>query len=81
LIRNVSRRLERLEANAKASAAFASHEPHILCFVDMQRRVRSQMEWKDGKWVRTDFDEEGAVDWVEPSKPSPAAPKIPSDIK
>lgn len=39
------------------------------------------MEWKDGKWVRTDFDEEGAVDWVEPSKPSPAAPKIPSDIK
>ena len=34
----------------------------------MQRRVRSQVEWTDGKWVRTDFDENGAVEWVEPSK-------------
>jgi tRNA nucleotidyltransferase (CCA-adding enzyme) len=65
LTRNVSRRLERLEANAKASAAFASREPHILCFVDMQRRVRSQVQWKNGKNVWTYFDEDGAIERVE----------------
>jgi len=70
LIRNVPRRLERLEASAKGSAAFASREPHILCFVDMQRRVRSQAQWENGKWVWKHFDENSAVEWVEPSKPS-----------
>jgi hypothetical protein len=60
LTRNISRRLERLETNAKASAAFATREPHIICFVDMQRRVRSHLKWKDGKWVWTYFDEHGA---------------------
>jgi hypothetical protein len=52
----VCRRLDRLEANAKASAAFASREPHILCFVDMDKRVTSTLRWENGKPVWTDFD-------------------------
>lgn len=65
MTRNVHRRLERLEAQANTAAAIAAREHHIICFVDMQRRVRSQVQWKNGKNVWTYFDEDGAIERVE----------------
>jgi hypothetical protein len=58
--RTVTRRLERLEANAKASTASANREPHVLCFVNMDRRVVSTFEMATGKWTHFDPPRERA---------------------
>jgi hypothetical protein len=53
--RTVSRRLERLEERAMAVAA-ATTQPHIICFVDMDKRVTSTLTWENSKQVWTHFD-------------------------
>jgi hypothetical protein len=49
-MRNLPRRLERLEVRAKKIAR-AMPEPHTLCFVDMDKRVVSKYEMGTGKWT------------------------------
>ena len=52
MIRTISRRLERLETRAAATAA-GETEPHTIVFFDAQRRVTSAMVWDalNRKWV------------------------------
>ena len=54
MTRNVTRRLERLEARAKEVAA-ARPVPHTLCFVEpVDKRVVSTYEMATGKWTHFD---------------------------
>jgi hypothetical protein len=54
LIRNLSRRLERLEGRAKELAA-AHPEPHTLCFISaVDKKVVSTFEMGTGKWTHFD---------------------------
>ena len=56
MIRNVTRRLERLETRAKEVAA-ARPKPHTICFIEpVNKRVTSTLTWENGKQVWTDFD-------------------------
>jgi hypothetical protein len=52
LIRNVSRRLMRLETRAQEIAA-ATPEPHTIVFHNVDMSISSTMHWESGKWVRT----------------------------
>jgi hypothetical protein len=55
LIRNVTRRLERLEARAKEVAAV--REPHVICFIGpLNKRLTGTFTWENGKPVWTHFD-------------------------
>ena len=53
--RTVTRRLEQLEARAKAVAA-ATTQRHIIRFIDMDKRVTSTHTWENGESVWTHFD-------------------------
>ena len=56
MIRNVTRRLERLEGRAKELAA-ARPKPHTMCFVNaVDKRVSSTVTWENGKEVWEHFD-------------------------
>jgi hypothetical protein len=56
LIRNVSRRRERLETRAK-EVAVVHPEPHTFCFIEpVNKRVTSKLTWENGKQVWTHFD-------------------------
>ena len=53
----ISRRIERLEWQAKDAAAKAAWEPHTICFVEaVNKRVTCTLTWKDGKEVWEHFD-------------------------
>lgn len=66
MIRSVSRRLERLEAQAKVSASIATREPLTISIVDPQGRIMRRMGWENGKCVWTYFDGHGTIERVEP---------------
>ena len=66
MIRSVSRRLERLETQARVSAAVATREPLTISIVDPQGRIMRRMGWENRKCVWTYFDEHGTVERVEP---------------
>jgi hypothetical protein len=55
----LSRRLVRLEARAAAVTAETTREPHILCFVDTDMTVVSELNMGTGAW--THFKEEPAA--------------------
>ena len=59
MIRNLPRRLERLETRAKEVAA-ARPEPHTICFISVDKRVVSTFEMGTGKWTHFDPPRERA---------------------
>jgi len=66
LNRNVTRRLERLEAQTKVSASTATRGALTITIVDPQGRIMRRMGWENGKCVWTYFDEHGTIERVEP---------------
>lgn len=58
-MRNLPRRLVRLEARASALTAEAAREPHILQFVNTDMKVVSQFDMGSGIW--THFEERPAI--------------------
>lgn len=64
-MRNLARRLERIEAHARVLASVPTREPHTISIVDPQGRIMRRMGWENGKWVWTYFDEHGAIERVE----------------
>jgi len=65
-MRNLTRRLERIEARAKVSASIATREALTISIVDPQGRIMRRMGWENGKCVWTYFDEHGTIERVEP---------------
>jgi hypothetical protein len=57
-MRNIVRRLIRLEVHAAAVTAEVIREPHILCFVDTDMRVVSELNMATGVW--THFEDKPA---------------------
>jgi hypothetical protein len=56
MVRNVSRRLRRLETRAKEVAA-ARPKPHTLLFIEpVSKRVTSRLTWENGEQVWEHFD-------------------------
>jgi hypothetical protein len=75
MIRNVTRRLERLEERAAATARAKQPLSLIIRFIDTNKRVVSTFEMSTGKWTHFDPPRERAefrADGV-------AATEIPSD--
>jgi hypothetical protein len=68
MVRNVSRRLMRLETRAKEVAA-ARPEPHTFLYIEpATKRVTSMLRWENGKQVWTHFDpprERAEIDQLE----------------
>jgi len=63
-MRNLARRLERIEARARVSAAGATREPLTISIVDPQGRIMRRMGWENGRCVWTYFDEHGTIERV-----------------
>lgn len=69
LTRAVSRRLERLEKRAETIARAETQPPRTIRFVDVNHRVTSKLELKDGGAVWTHFDRERAAEIPGPETP------------
>ena len=54
MIRDVTRRLERLEERAAATARAKQPLSHVIRFIDMNKRVVSTLEMSTGKWTHFD---------------------------
>ena len=50
-MKNLSRRLVRLEARAAVVTAETTREPHILCFVDTDMKVACEFNLGTGVWT------------------------------
>jgi len=54
MIRNVTRRLERLEERAAATARAKQPLSLVIRFIDTNKRVVSTLEMSTGKWTHFD---------------------------